>query len=80
VKPHRENGKGVALLLNVGFFVSGVVATLLGPVLPLLATRWNLIDSRAGYLFVAQFLGTTLAVLASGSLTRHFGPRRVLAT
>jgi fucose permease len=80
LKPRRENGKAVALLLNAGFFVSGVVATLLGPLLPLLATRWTLNDSQSGRLFVAQFLGTTLGVLASGSLKRHFGPWRVLAT
>jgi FHS family glucose/mannose:H+ symporter-like MFS transporter len=50
---------GVAYL---GFVFTGIVNTFLGPILPLLAARWTLSDSRAGYFFVTQFLGSILGV------------------
>jgi fucose permease len=44
-------------LLRSGFLLVGIVHTLLGPILPMLAARWRLDDAEAGSLFIAQFTG-----------------------
>lgn len=62
-------------LLHAGFILTGVVNTMLGPLLPLLASRWNLTDVQAGYLFVAQFLGSMVGVTLSSFLVSRKGPR-----
>lgn len=56
------------LLLHVGFVLTGVVNTMLGPLLPALSARWGLTDERAGYLFTAQFSGSMVGVLGSSFL------------
>jgi len=55
-------------LLHAGFVITGVVTTMLGPLLPVLSSRWGLTDARAGDLFTAQFSGSTLGVLGSSWL------------
>jgi len=55
-----------------------MVMTLLGPILPLLSTRWGLNDMQAGYLFFAQFASSCLGMLMSGTLVRRFGYRLTL--
>ena len=40
---------------HAAFVLTGTVTTLLGPLLPVLATRWALEDASAGLLFTAQF-------------------------
>ena len=47
--------------------LAGLGTMLLGPILPLLATRWQLPDSQLGLLLLAQFCGATLG----GSTTSH---------
>src|SRR5215469_4833497 len=63
----------------IAFIPTGVVNVLLGPLLPVLSTRWSLNDAQAGELFTAQFLGSTLGVFCSGMLVPRFGYRAVLA-
>ncbi|HKS71919.1 MAG TPA: MFS transporter [Terriglobales bacterium] len=67
-------------LLFGGFVLTGVVTTLLGPVLPYLATRWNLNDSRSGLFFTAQFAGSMAGVLLSSWILSRRGPRAALMT
>ncbi len=55
--------------------MTGVVNTFLGPFLPILAARWALSDSRAGYFFAAQFLGSILGVNISSVLVPRAGFR-----
>jgi FHS family glucose/mannose:H+ symporter-like MFS transporter len=55
-----------------------MVMTLLGPILPLLSTRWGLNDMQAGYLFFAQFASSCLGMLMSGTLVRRYGYRLTL--
>jgi fucose permease len=62
-----------------GFALTGVVTTLLGPILPLLSARWGLSDNQAGYLFAAQFVGATVGVLLSGPLALRVGSIRSIA-
>ena len=52
--------------------------TLLGPILPVLSTRWGLNDMQAGYLFLAQFASSCLGMLMSGVLVRRYGYRLTL--
>src|SRR5580692_1329505 len=65
-------------LLLAGFVLTGVVCTMLGPLLPLLSARWSLTDARAGYLFSAQYSGSMLGVWASSFLMSRRGHRSSL--
>jgi len=62
-----------------GFVLTGVVTTLLGPILPVLSARWALNDAQAGYLFTSQFVGMTAGALVSGPLAWRLGELRTLA-
>jgi MFS transporter, FHS family, glucose/mannose:H+ symporter len=65
-------------LAYLGFVFTGIVNTFLGPILPLLAARWTLSDSRAGYFFSTQFLGSMLGVAISTVLLPRRGFRYCL--
>ena len=68
------------VLLYAGFIFTGIVTTILGPILPLLASRWLLSDAKAGSLFTAQFLGSLLGGLSISVLLPRRGFRFVLIT
>jgi fucose permease len=58
-------------VIHLGFALTGIVTTMLGPILPLLATQWHLNDAQAGRLFLVQFIASpTGALLASKVLSR----------
>jgi fucose permease len=46
--------------MNAAFLLAGLATFLLGPILPLLSTKWSLSDQQAGLLLLAQFTGATL--------------------
>jgi FHS family glucose/mannose:H+ symporter-like MFS transporter len=73
-----ESSKLFARVASAGFVLTGVVNTFLGPFLPILAARWALSDSRAGYFFAAQFLGSILGVNISSVLVPQRGFRFTL--
>jgi len=62
-------------LLFRGFMLTGMITTLLGPILPFLASRWRLDDSRSGLLFTLQFGASMAGVLLSGYILGRRGPR-----
>lgn len=66
--------------LFAGFVLTGIITTLLGPILPYLALRWNLDDSHSGLLFTAQFVGSMAGVLLSSPILSRLGPRIALVT
>jgi MFS transporter, FHS family, glucose/mannose:H+ symporter len=75
-KPHAQAGfVQLRVLLHAGFVLTGVVNTVLGPMLPELSARWSLTDARAGYLFTAQFSGSMLGVMGSSYLMSRWGHR-----
>ena len=78
MNPSRTPHPRPNLLLNCGFVLTGMVTTLLGPLLPLYKTRWALSDTQAGYFFVAQFLATTLVTVASTAVIARIGSRKTL--
>ncbi len=66
-----KTGSGLLIaLLHAGFVLTGVVNTMLGPMLPALSVRWALNDAQAGYLFTAQFGGSLLGVMGSSLMSR----------
>ena len=66
-------------LLYSGFVLTGVVNTVLGPVLPWLSARWALSDAAAGSLFTVQFAGGLTAGALSGAIASRVGVGRTLA-
>jgi MFS transporter, FHS family, glucose/mannose:H+ symporter len=69
----------LAFLLRSGFLLLGVVHTLLGPILPMLAARWRLDDAEAGSLFTAQFTGAMIGSALSSPMIDRLGSLRLLA-
>ncbi|MGH9432782.1 MAG: MFS transporter [Terriglobia bacterium] len=74
-KAHRL---GASAILHASFVVSGIVTTLLGPILPILSAKWSLTDAQAGYFFASQFIGSMVGVGLSSLLVPRWGYRRTL--
>jgi len=66
------------LLVHAAFVLTGVMTTLLGPMLPILSGRWTLSDSQAGYLFTAQFATSIVGVGISSLMVHRYGYRLTL--
>jgi len=59
------------LTIHLGFALTGIVTTMLGPILPLLTGQFHLSDAQAGNLFWFQFgASPTGALIASKVLSR----------
>jgi len=69
------NNKRLILLAQIAFLPTGVLTTLLGPMLPLLMAKWSLNDTQAGDLFLVQFLASVVGVQLSGFLLARIGYR-----
>ena len=65
-------------LIHVGFVLTGVMTTLLGPTLPILSVRWSLNDAQAGYLFTSQLASSIIGVAISSWLIQRRGYRLTL--
>lgn len=66
------------MLLFAGFVLTGIVTTILGPILPVFISRWSLDDARAGFFFTAQFAGSLAGVGLSSYLLSARGFRVTL--
>ncbi len=75
--PNSSAIKGTAFV-HVDFVLTGVVMTMLGPMLPLFSRQWLLTDTQAGYLFVAQWVTSTVGMFFSGLLVQRSGYRKTL--
>jgi fucose permease len=71
--------KQVSRIAYVGFALTGIVTTMLGPLLPALKARWVLTDAQAGYLFTAQFAASVVSTMLLTAIIRRFGFLRTLA-
>ncbi|HKP13713.1 MAG TPA: MFS transporter [Blastocatellia bacterium] len=69
----------VFVLAHIGFALTGIVTTMLGPLLPALKARWALSDAQAGYLFTAQFAASVVSTMLLTSIIRRLGFLRTLA-
>jgi FHS family glucose/mannose:H+ symporter-like MFS transporter len=57
--------------MHFGLVLAGLGTALLGPILPLLARQWGMLDSQSGLLMMAKFCGAFLGgVTVSGKLRR----------
>ncbi len=78
-KNSKDEGRWLLVIAHAGFILTGMVATLLGSLLPVLTAEWNLDDAAAGRLFVAQFAGSLMGLWLSGTLVARLGVTRSLA-
>ena len=60
---------------QIAFLPTGILTTLLGPMLPILIARWSMNDTQAGNLFLVQFLAAVVGVQLSGVLLARWGFR-----
>ncbi|MGA8144378.1 MAG: MFS transporter [Candidatus Acidiferrales bacterium] len=76
--PHHASANFV---IHAAFAAAGIVTVLLGPILPILISRWSLTDERAGLFFTTQFCGQLAGCLSTGLLIplRRYGYRLTFA-
>jgi fucose permease len=70
-----SSNRKLILAGQIAFLPTGILTTLLGPMLPILIVRWNLNDTQAGNLFLVQFLASLVGVQLSGVLVSRRGFR-----
>ena len=73
-----QRDRQLAPLVHCGFLLVGVVTTLLGPILPMLAARWRLDDAEAGSLFIAQYIGAMIGSGLSSPMIERLGLLRLM--
>lgn len=72
--PHRS----LLRICYFGYFVIGLVITVIGPLIPVLQHSFGLSLGEVGRVFVAQGVGYAVAVLLGGALSDRIGRRPVL--
>ncbi len=77
--PRISDHARLSILIHFGFLLTGIVTTMLGPLLPFLSSTWELNDAQAGALFSLQSGGSLLGIAASTYLTPRGGFARSLA-
>src|ERR1700720_2007513 len=67
--PERTTNSRTALMavLFVGFILSGIATTIVGPMLPIFIRRWGLDDGQAGLFSSIQFLAALVGTVVSGA-------------
>jgi len=70
-----SSNRKLILAGQIAFLPTGILTTLLGPMLPILIARWALNDTQAGNLFLVQFLAALVGVQLSGVLLARWGFR-----
>src|ERR1019366_4465473 len=73
--PQPRSNRQLILAAQIAFLPTGILTTLLGPMLPILIARWALNDTQAGSLFLVQFLASLAGVQISGILLSRLGFR-----
>src|SRR5262252_8468376 len=76
-KEIETRNRKLVLAGQLAFLPTGILTTLLGPMLPILAVRWHLNDAQSGSLFPVQFLSQLAGVLLSGVMLARVGFRAV---
>lgn len=67
-------------IVHFGFALTGIVTTMLGPILPLMTSRWNLTDIQAGRLFTVQFLCSVTGSFIASRVLARWGTARTVGT
>ena len=80
--PERTSSGRTAVLavLFLGFVLSGIATTIVGPMLPVFIRRWGLDDGQAGLFSLVQFLAALVGTVISGAWMAWRGYRPSLVT
>jgi FHS family glucose/mannose:H+ symporter-like MFS transporter len=70
-----SSNRKLVLAGQIAFFPTGILQTMLGPLLPILIARWAIDDTQAGNLFLVQFLASLAGVQLSRVLLARWGYR-----
>ena len=70
-----SSNRKLVLAGQIAFLPTGILTTVLGPMLPILIARWAMNDTQAGNLFLVQFLASLGGVQVSGVLLARWGFR-----
>jgi FHS family glucose/mannose:H+ symporter-like MFS transporter len=70
-----SSNRKLILAGQIAFFPTGILQTMLGPMLPILIVRWTMNDTQAGNLFLVQFLASLVGVQIAGVLLARLGFR-----
>jgi MFS transporter, FHS family, glucose/mannose:H+ symporter len=70
-----SSNRKLVLAGQIAFLPTGILQTMLGPMLPILIARWAMNDTQAGNLFLVQFLVSLAGVQLSGILLARWGYR-----
>src|SRR5260370_250653 len=72
--PERTSSSRTGLLavLFIGFILSGIATTIVGPMLPVFIRRWGLDDGQAGLFSTIQFLSPLVGTGISRSWWSRF--------
>src|SRR5258708_1917879 len=70
-----SSNRKLVLAGQIAFFPTGILTTLLGPMLTILIARWAMNDTQAGNLFLVQFLAMLMGVQLSRVLLARWGFR-----
>jgi MFS transporter, FHS family, glucose/mannose:H+ symporter len=70
-----SSNRKLVLAGQIAFLPTGILQTLLGPMLSILIARWAMNDTQAGNLFLVQFLVSLVGVQLSGLLLARWGFR-----
>jgi FHS family glucose/mannose:H+ symporter-like MFS transporter len=73
-----RRGREFVVVVHAGFLLIGVVTTLLGPILPMLAIKWSLDDAELGLFFMAQFTGAIIGCALSSRVIVRTGLLRLM--
>src|SRR5947208_446524 len=67
--PEREANKPTRVMpvLFIGFILSGIATTIVGPMLPVFIRKWGLDDGQAGLFSSIQFLASLIGTVVSGA-------------
>ena len=76
--PTTAARKRIIILLHGGFFIIGILTVLLGQILPFLTRKLAINDEQAGYLFVAQFIGSLSGAFIYNRTLKKFGYPKML--
>ncbi|ABF39539.1 major facilitator superfamily (MFS) transporter [Candidatus Koribacter versatilis Ellin345] len=64
--------KRFLITIHAIYVLVGIANTMLGPLLPLLAARWQLSDRQSGMFFLVQFVGGFAGAICSTNLAKRF--------
>src|ERR1700730_11203530 len=76
--PERSTSTGLLAVLFVGFILSGIATTIVGPMLPVFIRRWGLDDGQAGLFSTIQFLAALVGTVVSSVIASWYGYRPAL--